>query len=105
VLLIVDRGADIEQLRETRRRMKFLSTPVLGYVYNRSSSAAAYGYGYGPQAARSGVAARLGGKLRSLTRRSSQARGAGAASVNGADPNGSGTRTGSTDLAKAPRGR
>jgi Mrp family chromosome partitioning ATPase len=107
VLLIVDRGADLDQLRETRRRLAFLSTPVLGYVYNRSSSAAAYGYGYGPQTARSGVAARLGGKLRSLTRRSPEAgrAGGGSASTNGAGRDGGGRRAGSTDLTRAPRGR
>ena len=36
VVLVVTRGTDIGQLEQVRERLAFVSTPLLGYVYNRS---------------------------------------------------------------------
>lgn len=48
IVLVVDRGARVDQLQLIRQRLAFVSTPLLGYVYNRSRTPglAAYGYGY-----------------------------------------------------------
>jgi len=49
ILLVVNRGTSISQLQHLRERLAFVSTPVLGYVYNRASSGrgdVGYGYGY-----------------------------------------------------------
>jgi Mrp family chromosome partitioning ATPase/capsular polysaccharide biosynthesis protein len=47
VVLVVRHGEQLDSLREIRRRLGFVATPLLGYVYNRSRSAAATAYGYG----------------------------------------------------------
>jgi len=48
ILLVVNRGTSLSQLQHLRERLAFVSTPVLGYVYNRASSGrGGMGYGYG----------------------------------------------------------
>jgi capsular exopolysaccharide synthesis family protein len=56
VVVVVDHGTPLEQLRLLRDRLSFVSTPLLGYVYNRSDSPglAAYGYGKMPKRKASG---------------------------------------------------
>lgn len=49
IVLVVSHGTPVKELEKVKERLKFVATPLLGYVYNRSdsSTAAAYGYGYG----------------------------------------------------------
>jgi capsular exopolysaccharide synthesis family protein len=49
IVVVVDRGTRVDQLQLIRQRLAFVSTPLLGYVYNRSRAPglASYGYGYG----------------------------------------------------------
>ena len=49
MVLVVSHGTPVTELQKVRERLKFVSTPLLGYVFNRSdaTTAAAYGYGYG----------------------------------------------------------
>ena len=49
IVIVVSHGTPLSELQKVRERLKFVSTPLLGYVYNRSdsSTAGAYGYGYG----------------------------------------------------------
>jgi capsular exopolysaccharide synthesis family protein len=49
MVIVVSHGTLMSELQKVRERLKFVSTPLLGYIYNRSdaSTAAAYGYGYG----------------------------------------------------------
>ncbi|MEE8603227.1 tyrosine-protein kinase domain-containing protein [Euzebya tangerina] len=49
MVLVVSHGTPVSELQKVRERLKFVSTPLLGYVFNRSdaTTAAAYGYGYG----------------------------------------------------------
>jgi capsular exopolysaccharide synthesis family protein len=49
LVLVVSHGTPVGELQKVRERLKFVSTPLLGYVFNRSdaTTAAAYGYGYG----------------------------------------------------------
>jgi capsular exopolysaccharide synthesis family protein len=49
MVLVVSHGTPVSELQKVRERMKFVSTPLLGYIFNRSdaATATAYGYGYG----------------------------------------------------------
>ncbi len=49
IVIVVSHGTPVSELEKVRERFKFVSTPVLGYIFNRSdsSTAGAYGYGYG----------------------------------------------------------
>ncbi len=49
MVLVVSSGTPVSELVKVKERLKFVSTPLLGYIFNRSdaSTAAAYGYGYG----------------------------------------------------------
>ncbi|WP_157965559.1 tyrosine-protein kinase domain-containing protein [Euzebya rosea] len=49
IVIVVSHGTPFSELQKVRERLKFVSTPLLGYVFNRSdsSTAGAYGYGYG----------------------------------------------------------
>jgi capsular exopolysaccharide synthesis family protein len=49
MVIVVSHGTLMSELQKVRERLKFVSTPLLGYVFNRSdaTTAAAYGYGYG----------------------------------------------------------
>lgn len=49
IVIVVSHGTPLSELEKVRERLKFVSTPVLGYIFNRSdsSTAGAYGYGYG----------------------------------------------------------
>lgn len=49
IVLVVSHGTPVSELEKVRERLKFVSTPLLGYIFNRSDSttAGAYGYGYG----------------------------------------------------------
>lgn len=49
IVLVVSHGTPFSELQKVKERLKFVSTPLLGYVFNRSgsSTAGAYGYGYG----------------------------------------------------------
>lgn len=55
VVLVVNRGADLAQLQQVRERLTFVSTPLLGYVYNRSDQPALVTYDYGPETTANGV--------------------------------------------------
>lgn len=55
IVIVVSRGTPQRLLVEVRRRLEFVGTPVLGYIFNRSSPrSSAYGmagdYGYGEKA-------------------------------------------------------
>jgi capsular exopolysaccharide synthesis family protein len=49
IVLVVDSRTSVDQLQKMQERLTFVSTPLLGYVYNRSDTSrpARYGYGYG----------------------------------------------------------
>ena len=49
IVIVVSHGTPVSELEKVRERLKFVSTPLLGYIFNRSdsSTAGAYGYGYG----------------------------------------------------------
>lgn len=49
MVIVVSHGTPVSELEKVRERLKFVSTPLLGYIFNRSdaTTAAAYGYGYG----------------------------------------------------------
>jgi Mrp family chromosome partitioning ATPase/capsular polysaccharide biosynthesis protein len=47
VVLVVGRGTGLPLLRELARRLSFVPTPVIGYVFNRSQAPTASYYGYG----------------------------------------------------------
>lgn len=49
IVLVVNRGTPLALLEKVRERLAFVSTPLLGYVYNRAERprGQAYGYGYG----------------------------------------------------------
>lgn len=51
VVLVIGRGTPLRVLVEVRHRLEFIGTPVLGYVFNRSTVSGRYGrygqYGYG----------------------------------------------------------
>ena len=49
MVIVVSHGTPVSELEKVRERLKFVSTPLLGYIFNRSdsSTAGAYGYGYG----------------------------------------------------------
>lgn len=52
IVIVVDSRTPVEELQWVRERLAFISTPVLGYVYNRAPSGRGtrygrYGYGYG----------------------------------------------------------
>ncbi|MBL7490758.1 AAA family ATPase [Frankia sp. AgB1.9] len=61
VVLIVGRGTPLRVLAEVRHRLEFVGTPLLGYVFNKSTGSRrryghyGYGYGYGQQQARTGA--------------------------------------------------
>ena len=51
IVLVVSSGASLSSLRRLKERLAFVSTPLLGYVFNRGedeAAAGAYGYGYQP---------------------------------------------------------
>ena len=50
LVLVVDHRTQLAQLEQIRERLAFISTPLLGYVYNRSDSPALSAYEYGAQA-------------------------------------------------------
>jgi capsular exopolysaccharide synthesis family protein len=56
IVLVVDSHAKRQQLQKLRERLAFVSTPLLGYVYNRASSeqGAASRYGYDEEAQQPG---------------------------------------------------
>ena len=63
IVLVVSRGTPMHVLADLQERLAFVGTPVLGYIFNRSSDRrAAYGYGYRHDQAEvhRGVAASLG---------------------------------------------
>jgi capsular exopolysaccharide synthesis family protein len=49
IVLVVDSRTSVDQLQKMQERLTFVSTPLLGYVYNRADTSrpARYGYGYG----------------------------------------------------------
>lgn len=49
MVIVVSHGTPFSELEKVRERLNFVSTPLLGYIYNRSdaSTSPAYGYGYG----------------------------------------------------------
>lgn len=51
IVLVVDADTHTEELMKIRERLTFVSTPLIGYVYNRAatdrSARQGYGYGYG----------------------------------------------------------
>ncbi len=49
IVLVVSHGTPMSELQKVRERLAFVSTPLIGYIFNRSenTTAAAYGYGYG----------------------------------------------------------
>lgn len=47
IVLVVNAGTPVEHLRRVRERLEFTSTPLLGYVYNRSNTAVVTYYDYG----------------------------------------------------------
>jgi len=51
LVLVVNRGTPLALLEQVRERLAFVSTPLLGYVYNRAerNRGQAYGYGYGEE--------------------------------------------------------
>lgn len=75
LVLVVDPRTQLAQLEQIRERLAFISTPLLGYVYNRSDSPAlaAYEYGYGQSEADSNtghpVGVKKNEKNKSLTSR------------------------------------
>lgn len=83
VVLVVDRRTPVDQLLRVQERLAFVSTPLIGYIYNRSSvdKATAYGYTYGKKQESA---------IRRLLPRRLAAVGAGADSGSSAHPNGSG---------------
>ena len=49
IVVVVDRGVPLRQLRALRERLAFISTPLIGYVFNRSpASPGAYAAHYQP---------------------------------------------------------
>jgi Mrp family chromosome partitioning ATPase len=74
VVLVVNRGVPLSHLRQVRERLAFISTPLVGYIFNRgSASVAPYARDYGPirgsrllrrPGARVRVPALLGGRRR-----------------------------------------
>jgi capsular exopolysaccharide synthesis family protein len=64
VVLIVGRGTPLRVLAEVRHRLEFVGTPLLGYVFNKSTGSRrryghygyGYSYGYGQQRARTAAA-------------------------------------------------
>ena len=46
IVIVIEHGADLAQLEQMRERFAFVSTPILGYVYNRAPSTAVSTYGY-----------------------------------------------------------
>lgn len=54
IVLVVDRSTETEQLQKVRERLTFISTPLIGYVYNRAQTdrSSRYGYGYGTEQAK-----------------------------------------------------
>ncbi len=51
IVVVIDRRTRLREIELLRERLSFISTPVLGYVYNRADtpSFASYGYGQMPQ--------------------------------------------------------
>lgn len=47
LVLVVDHRTQLAQLEQIRERLAFISTPLLGYVYNRSDSPTLSAYEYG----------------------------------------------------------
>ncbi len=47
IVLVVNRGTPLALLEQVRERLAFVSTPLLGYVYNRAERARGQAYGYG----------------------------------------------------------
>jgi hypothetical protein len=45
LVLVVNRGTPLEQLAQVRQRLDFVSTPLLGYIFNRSDSSMTPYYG------------------------------------------------------------
>lgn len=46
IVVVVARGTPLRALTEVRERLDFVGTPVLGYVFNKSSARSGAGYGY-----------------------------------------------------------
>jgi Mrp family chromosome partitioning ATPase len=46
LVVVVERGTPVRALQELGRRLAFVGTPVLGYVFNRASSRWGHGYSY-----------------------------------------------------------
>lgn len=48
IVLVVNRGTSMHVLADLQERLEFVGTPVIGYVFNRTSTKrGGYGYGYG----------------------------------------------------------
>jgi Mrp family chromosome partitioning ATPase len=47
LIIVVDHQTRLDQLQQLRQRLAFVSTPVLGYVYNRSDTPVLTEYAYG----------------------------------------------------------
>lgn len=49
MVIVVNHGTPFSELEKVRERLNFVSTPLIGYIYNRSdaTTAPAYGYQYG----------------------------------------------------------
>ncbi|MPZ87531.1 MAG: P-loop NTPase [Nitriliruptorales bacterium] len=54
VVLVVNRGAALAQLEQVRERLAFVSSPLLGYVYNRSEQPAVGTYDHGHETSANG---------------------------------------------------
>ena len=69
VVLVVNHGTPVADLQKVRERLTFVSTPLLGYIYNRSEQGAArrYGYGYGYGSQRPSSSRRRGRRDRAAT--------------------------------------
>jgi capsular exopolysaccharide synthesis family protein len=65
MVLVVDRNTEVDQLLKVQERLAFVSTRVIGYVYNRTTPDRATRYGYGSSATTSRPLSRLVGGERS----------------------------------------
>ena len=62
ILLVVNRGTSLADLRRARERLAFTDTPVIGYLLNRGFAPGGYaGYGAGRGSPARGLVRRRGG--------------------------------------------
>lgn len=75
ILLVVNRGTPLALLEQVRDRLAFTSSPLLGFVYNRSAAGATtgYGYGYGTVNPRAGRVRRMFSRRRPTPQRPREA--------------------------------